>query len=187
MGLPTGSPRFTVVPLLGPDGVGKTSLLHALAGYVQRRDGLPAPPLRAVANATVLDVRTPRGFFQHVDFASSVVEESALGSSPFQGAILVVKATDGVMQGTVRSLVHAREVGIPRLAVALTQCDLVADPELLDLITMEIRELLSKHEYGGERDDAPVGCVAGYPAARENEQWMVAVARFFDAVQIWIP
>jgi elongation factor Tu len=189
MGTPTGASqpaRYTVVPLLGPDGVGKTSLLQALGAYVQRRDGLYVPPLRAVQNATVLDVRTARGVFQHVDFASAAAEDALLGSSPFQGAVLVVSAADGVMPGTVRSLAHAREVGIPRVAVALTHCDTAADPELIDLVTMELRELLSKHEYAGERDDAPVGCVAVFPTVREDELWMMKLAQFFDAVQAWI-
>ena len=191
MGLPTGASqpaRYTVVPFLGPDGVGKTSLVQALGSYVQRRDGLPAPPLRAVQGATVLDVRTSRGFFQCVDFQSAEAAETLLRPSAFQGALLVVSASDGVLPGTVRALRQARAAGISRLALALTKCDIVEDPEMLDLVEMETRELLSKHEYDGDGHghDAPVGRVAGFPAVRENERWMMELARFFDAVQAWI-
>jgi Elongation factor Tu GTP binding domain len=191
MGLPTGASqpaRYTVVPFIGPDGVGKSSLVQALGNYVQRRDGLPVPPLRAVQGATVLDVRTARGFFQCVDFQSAEAEETLLRPSTFQGALLVVSASDGVLPGTVRSLQHARAAGIPRLAVALTKCDIVEDPEMLDLVEMEVRELLNKHEYDGDGHghDAPFGRVAAFPAVRESERWMMALAQFFDGVQAWI-
>jgi len=179
---------YTVVPLIGPDGVGKTSLLQALGGHVQRREGLPAPPLRAVqvgeATATVLDVRTERGVFQHVDFPSTAAEEALLGGTPFQGALLVVSATDSVLPGTRRSLAHARELGIRRVAVALTRGDLVEDPEMVDLVTMEIRELLTKHQCDG--DNAPVVCVSGVLTERGGERWARAHGELLDAEQRWM-
>jgi len=180
---------MSIVPLIGPDGAGKTSLLQALGGHVQRRGGLPAPPLRAVqvsgATATVLDAQTLRGVLQVVDFPSAVVEEALLGATPFQGAVLVVSATDSVLPGTLRSLTHAREVGIRQIAVALTKCDLVEDSELLDLVTMEVREVLKKHECDG--DNAPVVCVAAVPTERGGHRWATASGELFDAVQRWIP
>jgi elongation factor Tu len=182
-------PRYLVVPFVGPDGVGKTTLLQALGLHLQRRDGLPAPPVRAVqasgSTAMVLDARIARGFLQHVDFPSAEVEDALLGATPFQGAVLVVSATDSVLPGTLRSLTHAREAGIPRVAVALTKCDLVEDPEMLDLVTMEIRELLNKHEYEG--DKAPVACVSAVPRERPDERDVVALAGLLDAVDRWIP
>jgi len=191
MGLPTGPSNpvvYAVAPLIGPDGAGKTSLLRALGGYVQRRDGLPAPPLRAVqasgSTATVLDARTARGVLQLVDFPSAAVEDALLGSTRCQGAVLVVSATDSVLPGTLRSLVHARELGIPRVAVALTRCDLVEDREMLDLVTMEIRELLNRHEYDGER--APVLGVAASAGVGGDERWLMGLAALLDAVPAWI-
>jgi elongation factor Tu len=182
-------PRYVVVPFIGPDGAGKTTLLRALGGYLQRRDGLAAPPLREVqasgSPATVLDARIARGFLQHVDFPSAEAEDALLGATPFQGAVLVVSATDGVLPGTLRSLTHAREVGIPRVVVALTKCDLVEDPELLDLVTMEIREQLRKREYGG--DAAPVVPVSGLPPERGGERALAGLAGLLDAVDRWIP
>jgi elongation factor Tu len=76
-------------------------------------------------------------------------------------------------------------VGIPRVVVALTKCDLVEDPELLDLVTMEIREQLRKREYGG--DAAPVVPVSGLPPERGGERALAGLAGLLDAVDRWIP
>ena len=181
-----GSPaQYAVVPLIGPDGAGKTALHQALAGHVQRREGLPGPPLRTVqvsgATATVLDARTPRGFLQLVDFPSAEVEEALLGGAPVQGVVLVVSGTDSVQPGTLRSLMHARELGVRQIAVALTRCDLVEDPEMLDLVTMEVRETLRKHEYDG--DHAPLVCVGSVPG---HHRWAAGVVELWDVVQRWI-
>jgi GTPase SAR1 family protein len=182
-----GAPaRYTVVAVLGPDGVGKTSLVRSLGHYVGRRDGLPAPPLRAVPNATVLDARAPYGVFQLVDFVDAAAEEAMLAPSQFQGALLVVDATMSVMPGTVRSITHAREVHIPRMAAALTKCDLVEDQEMLDLVTMEVRELLLKNGYGGERDDTLVGAISALAGEGRGARTTVALPTFFDRVVHWI-
>jgi translation elongation factor EF-Tu-like GTPase len=183
MGIPA---RFTVVPFIGPDGAGKTTLHQALGRHVQQREGLPGPPLRTVqvsgSTATVLDARTERGFLQVVDFPSAEVEEALLGGAPVHGAVLVVSAADSVLPGTLRSLTHARELGIRRIAVALTKCDVVEDPEMLDLVTMEVRELLNKHECDG--DNAPVVRVGSVPG---HHRWVAGVGDLFDAVQRWVP
>jgi translation elongation factor EF-Tu-like GTPase len=185
MGQPAYPVSVAVVPLLGPDGVGKTWLLNALGGYVQQRDGLPSPPLREVfvpgSSATVLDVRTARGFTQLVDFPSAAAAHGLLGASPFQGAVLVVSALDSVLPGTVESLMAARQAGIMRIAVALTQCDRVDDPELLDLVTMEIRSVLDKYECRG--DAAPVVSVAASGEGRAAEKWRAGLGQLLDGVQ----
>ena len=178
-------PEYRVVPLLGPDGAGKTSLLQAMAGSIQRRYALPTPPLRAVHDALVLDIRTAWGFLQHVDFASAAVEENALGASRFQGALLVVSAIDSIVPETVRSLTHAREVGISRIAIALTKCDVAADPELLDLVEMEARECLNKQGHPGEGDGVPVWRVAAFSEGAEGERWAASVAQLCDAAHAW--
>lgn len=182
---PTAAPRVALVPLIGADGAGKTSLHRALADHVAGREGLPSPPLRLVqvgdASATVLDARMPWGYLQLVDFPSAQVEEMMLGAAPAAAALLVVSVLDSVMPGTVRSLQHVRELGVPRVAVALTQCDAIDDAEMLDLVTMEILEQLSKHGYPG--DGTPVVPVsARAPQGGGHERAMVSVAELFEAI-----
>jgi translation elongation factor EF-Tu-like GTPase len=180
-------PRVAVVPFLGADGAGKTSLHRALAGIVGGREGLASPPLRVVpvayatgyATATLLDVRVSSGYLQLVDFPSAQAEESLLGAAPAAGALIVVSATDGVQPATVRSLQHARELGVARMAVALTKCDLVSDVELIDLVTMEIREHLNKIGYGS---DVPVLAVSAMAPMGGDGGSMVAVESVLHAL-----
>ncbi len=185
MGQPAYPVRYTVVPLIGPDGVGKTTLLRLLGGHVQQRDHLPAPPLRAASGALVLDTRGVQGVYQLVDFESSVAQAALLVATPFQGALLAVSALDGVQPGTVDSLVAARNAAIVRIAVALTKCDQIEDPELLDLVSMEVREMLNKYECSG--DTAPVVRVGAGGEGRAAEQWWRATGELLQAVQAWIP
>jgi len=185
MGQPAYPVCYTVVPLIGPDGVGKTSLLQALGSYLQQRDHLPAPPLRAASGALVLDTRGVIGVYQFVDFESAVAQQGLLAATPFQGAVLVVSALDSVLPGNVESLMAARNAGITRIAVALTKCDQVADPEMLDLVTMEVRETLNKYECSG--DTAPVVCVGAGGDGRAAERWWRANGELVQAVQAWIP
>ena len=185
--MPAATGDYCIVPLIGPDGAGKTTTAQAIATYVQRRDGLAAPPMRPVQvsgmGASVVDVRGPRGMVQHVDFANAAAEDALLGASRFQGALLVVSALDSVLPGTRRSVSHARELGIARMAVALSRCDLVEDAEMLDLVEMEIRELLGSHEYGG--DEATVARIAALRALQGDEPWMMRVAGLVDALSTW--
>ncbi len=185
MGQPAYPVRYTVVPLIGPDGVGKTTLLQALGGYLQQRDHLPAPPLRAASGALVLDTRGANGVYQLVDFESAAAQAGLLGATPFQGALLVVSALDSVQEGTVASLMAARNVGIMRIAVALTKCDQVADPEMLGLVNMEVREVLNKYECSG--DTAPVVYVGAGGEGRAAERWWRANEELVQALQTWIP
>jgi elongation factor Tu len=89
-----------------------------------------------------------------VDFRDADTEAAILGASPIHGALLVISATDSIVAGHQASLTRARQFGIPIIAVALTKCDAVEDVELLDLVTMEIRELLNK--YGMPGDSFPI-------------------------------
>ncbi len=84
------------------------------------------------------------------------------------------------------SITHAREVHIPRMAAALTKCDLVEDQEMLDLVTMEVRELLLKNGYGGERDDTLVGAISALAGEGRGARTTVALPTFFDRVVHWI-
>jgi elongation factor Tu len=153
---------YIMVATLGPDGAGKTTLARALAAVLGPRGHASAP--RAVVQdglgAEVFEFHSATGrLYQLVDFADQAAEHALTASVPFHCGVLVVSVIDGVLPATVRSVAHARETGLRGLVVALARCELVDDPELLDLVEVEIRDLLSKYEFRG--DDAPfVRCAA---------------------------
>ena len=136
-------PGYFVLPLIGPDGCGKSTLARALSEAARA-------PMREVRvdgrAATVLDVQGPSQVYQFVDFANDQNERALLGSSGARGAILVVSALDSVMPGTRASLEAARASGIPIVAAAITKCDCVEDMDLVELLTMEVCDLLEKRD-----------------------------------------
>jgi elongation factor Tu len=101
------------------------------------------------------------------------------------GAILVVAATDGPMPQTREHVLLARQVGVPALVVALNKCDMVDDEELIELVEMEVRELLSEYDFPG--DDLPVVQVAAFPALQGEQKWVDSIAELMDAVDSYIP
>jgi elongation factor Tu len=101
------------------------------------------------------------------------------------GAILVVAATDGPMPQTREHVLLARQVGVPALVVALNKCDMVDDEELIELVEMEVRELLSEYEFPG--DDIPVVRVAAFPALNGDAKWGESVLELMNAVDEYIP
>jgi elongation factor Tu len=101
------------------------------------------------------------------------------------GAILVVAATDGPMPQTKEHVLLARQVGVPSIVVALNKCDMVDDEELIELVEMEVRELLSEYEFPG--DDIPVVRVAAFPALNGDAKWGESVAELMQAVDDYIP
>jgi elongation factor Tu len=107
------------------------------------------------------------------------------GAAQMDGAILVVAATDGPMPQTREHVLLARQVGVPALVVALNKCDMVDDEELVELVEMEVRELLSEYEFPG--DDIPVVKVAAFPALNGDEKWGESVAELMQAVDDYIP
>ena len=107
------------------------------------------------------------------------------GAAQMDGAILVVAATDGPMPQTREHVLLARQVGVPALVVALNKCDMVDDEELIELVEMEVRELLSEYEFPG--DDIPVVRVAAFPALNGDEKWGESVIELMDAVDDYIP
>jgi elongation factor Tu len=107
------------------------------------------------------------------------------GAAQMDGAILVVAATDGPMPQTREHVLLARQVGVPALVVALNKCDMVDDEELIELVEMEVRELLSEYEFPG--DDIPVVKVAAFPALNGDEKWGATVAELMQAVDDYIP
>ena len=107
------------------------------------------------------------------------------GAAQMDGAILVVAATDGPMAQTREHVLLARQVGVPVLLVALNKCDMVEDEELLELVEMEVRELLSSQEYNG--DEAPVIRVSAFKALEGDAEWTPKIKELMDAVDEYIP
>src|SRR5574338_1590181 len=107
------------------------------------------------------------------------------GAAQMDGAILVVSATDGPMPQTREHVLLAKQVNVPKIVVWLNKCDLVEDAELLDLVELEVRELLSKYEYNG--DDAPVIRGAAIRAIEGDPQWVAKIQELYDALDTFIP
>src|ERR1700759_136356 len=107
------------------------------------------------------------------------------GAAQMDGAIPVVAATDGPMPQTREHVLLARQVGVPYIVVALNKCDMVDDEEILELVELEVRELLSQYEFPG--DDVPVVRVAAYPALNGDEKWGESVLELMNAVDDAIP
>src|SRR6185369_9894540 len=107
------------------------------------------------------------------------------GAAQMDGAILVVSAVDGPMPQTREHILLARQVNVPRIVVFLNKCDLVEDAELLDLVELEVRELLSKYNYPG--DDLPVIRGAAIKAIEGDKKWVEKIEELFDALDSYIP
>ncbi len=159
------SEPYFVLPILGPDGTGKSTLANALAMAAQVSPRGVQVDGRA---ATVIEIQGRSQVYQFVDFADDTTEELLLASSRARGAILVVSAQDSVMPGTQKSVAAAQACQIPIVVVALTKCDLVEDVELIDLITMEVRELLTKYRMAG--DETPVVRMGEREGAARREE-----------------
>ncbi|MCB0919443.1 MAG: elongation factor Tu, partial [Actinobacteria bacterium] len=117
----------------------------------------------------------------HADYIKNMIT----GAAQMDGAILVVAATDGPMPQTKEHVLLARQVGVPSIVVALNKCDMVDDEEILELVDMEVRELLSEYEFPG--DDTPVIQVAAFPALQGDEKWGETILELMNAVDEYIP
>ena len=117
----------------------------------------------------------------HADYIKNMIT----GAAQMDGAILVVAATDGPLPQTKEHVLLARQVGVPSIVVALNKCDMVDDEELIELVEMEVRELLSQYEFPG--DDIPVVRVAAFPALQGDEKWGQSIMDLMDAVDSYIP
>ena len=107
------------------------------------------------------------------------------GAAQMDGAILVVSATDGPMPQTREHILLARQVGVPYLVVFMNKCDMVDDEELLELVEMEIRELLSKYDFPG--DDTPIIKGSALKALEGDPEWEEKIVELMDAVDAYIP
>ena len=134
-----------------------------------------------------VEYQTASRHYAHVDCPghADYIKNMITGAAQMDGAILVVAATDGPMPQTREHVLLARQVGVPALVVALNKCDMVDDEELIELVEMEVRELLSEYEFDG--DNIPVVRVAAFPALQGDEKWGQSVLDLMAAVDESIP
>ena len=134
-----------------------------------------------------VEYQTEARHYAHVDCPGHAyyIKNMITGAAQMDGAILVVAATDGPMPQTKEHVLLARQVGVPSLVVALNKCDMVDDEDLLELVEMEVRELLSTYEFPG--DDIPVVRVAAFPALQGDAKWGESIIELMNAVDAYIP
>jgi elongation factor Tu len=134
-----------------------------------------------------VEYQTEGRHYAHVDCPghADYIKNMITGAAQMDGAILVVAATDGPMPQTKEHVLLARQVGVPSIVVALNKCDMVDDEDLLELVEMEVRELLSAYEFPG--DDIPVVRVAAFPALQGDAKWGESILALMDAVDEYIP
>jgi len=177
---------------------GKTTLTAAItkvladAGLSEARsfdsiDNAPEEKERGITiNTSHVEYQTKNRHYAHVDCPghAAYVKNMVTGAAQMDGAILVVAATDGPMPQTREHILLGRQVGIPRIVVFLNKVDMVDDPELLELVEMEVRELLSFYDYDG--DNGPVIQGSALGALNGEQKWVDTVMQLMDAVDSWI-
>ena len=177
---------------------GKTTLTAAItkvladAGLSEARsfdsiDNAPEEKERGITiNTSHVEYQTKNRHYAHVDCPghADYVKNMVTGAAQMDGAILVVAATDGPMPQTREHILLGRQVGIPRIVVFLNKVDMVDDPELLELVEMEVRELLSFYDYDG--DNGPVIQGSALGALNGEPKWVDTVMQLMDAVDSWI-
>jgi elongation factor Tu len=151
-------------------------------------DNSPEEKQRGITiNISHVEYQTEKRHYAHVDAPghADYIKNMITGAAQMDGAILVVAATDGPMPQTKEHVLLARQVGVPYIVVALNKSDMVDDAEILDLVEMEVRELLSKYEFPG--DDAPVIKVSALKALEGDAEWGKRVLDLMDACDANIP
>src|SRR5438874_6770255 len=183
---------------------GKTTLTaamtHILAkkygGEAKNYDQIDAAPEEKARGITIntahVEYQTEKRHYAHVDCPghADYIKNMITGAAQMDGAILVVSAADGPMPQTREHILLARQVGVPYIVVFLNKADLVDDPELLELVELEVRELLSKYEFPG--DDVPVITGSATKAldsdnTGRDDQWNGKIWELMDAVDTYIP
>ncbi len=134
-----------------------------------------------------VEYESTKRHYAHVDCPghADYVKNMITGAAQMDGAILVVSAVDGPMPQTREHVLLARQVNVPNIVVFLNKCDLVDDPELLDLVELEVRELLSKYEFPG--DEAPVIRGSATGAIKGDKQWVEKIEELYNALDTFIP
>ncbi|MGO4186131.1 elongation factor Tu [Pseudarthrobacter sp. TAF60_1] len=151
-------------------------------------DSAPEERQRGITiNISHVEYQTEKRHYAHVDAPghADYIKNMITGAAQMDGAILVVAATDGPMAQTREHVLLARQVGVPYLLVALNKADMVDDEELLDLVEMEVRELLSSQGFDG--DEAPVVRVSGLKALEGDPEWVKSVEELMEAVDNSVP
>jgi elongation factor Tu len=179
---------------------GKTTLTAAITKVLSKHnpnikfrsfdsiDNAPEERERGITIATAhVEYETPARHYAHVDCPghADYIKNMITGAAQMDGAILVVAATDGPMPQTREHVLLARQVGVPYVVVALNKCDAVDDPELLDLVELEVRELLKGYGFPG--DDLPVVRVSALGALNGEEKWEKQIDALMDAVDKNVP
>ena len=180
---------------------GKTTLTAAITKVLSERvagntatdfeniDKAPEERERGITISTAhVEYETDKRHYAHVDCPghADYVKNMITGAAQMDGAILVVAATDGVMAQTKEHILLSRQVGVPYIVVFMNKCDMVDDPELLELVEMEIRDLLSEYEFPG--DDTPVIQGSALKALEDpNSEWGDKVMELMAAVDSYIP
>ena len=180
---------------------GKTTLTAAITKTLHERlgtgeavafeniDKAPEERERGITISTAhVEYESKNRHYAHVDCPghADYVKNMITGAAQMDGAILVVAATDGVMAQTKEHILLSRQVGVPYIVVFMNKCDMVDDEEILELVEMEIRELLSEYEFPG--DDTPVIQGSALQALNDpNGPWGDKILELFDAVDTWIP
>ena len=178
---------------------GKTTLTAAITNVLAKKgmakaqkyddiDGAPEERERGITiNTAHVEYETEKRHYAHVDCPghADYVKNMITGAAQMDGAILVVAATDGPMAQTKEHILLAKQVGVPALVVALNKCDMVDDEEILELVELEVRELLSGYDFPG--DDIPVVRVSGLKALEGDKEWEAKVEELMAAVDESIP
>ena len=178
---------------------GKTTLTAAITKVLAEKgqaefkaydqiDGAPEEKERGITiNTAHVEYKTAKRHYAHVDCPghADYVKNMITGAAQMDGAILVVAATDGPMPQTREHILLARQVGVPYIVVFLNKCDMVDDPELIDLVEMEVRELLS--EYGFDGDNAPIIRGSALQALNGDPEYVAKIDELMDAVDEYIP
>jgi elongation factor Tu len=179
---------------------GKTTLTAAITDILSKKgmgnvakkydeiDGAPEEKERGITiNTAHVEYQTANRHYAHVDCPghADYVKNMITGAAQMDGAILVVAATDGPMPQTKEHILLARQVGVPKIVVFMNKVDLVDDAELLELVEMEIRELLTS--YGFDGDNTPIIQGSATGALAGEEKWVKAVEDLMDAVDSYIP
>ena len=177
---------------------GKTTLTAAISSHLAGKfgnekvdfaniDKAPEEKERGITiNTAHIEYSTENRHYAHVDCPghADYVKNMITGAAQMDGAILVIAATDGPMAQTREHILLSRQVGVPRMVVFMNKCDMVDDAELLDLVEMEIRELLT--EYGYDGDNTPIIRGSALKALEGDATWTAKIDELMDAVDAWI-
>ena len=178
---------------------GKTTLTAAISKVLAGKNGnqqvafdnidkAPEERERGITiNTAHIEYSTEKRHYAHVDYPghADYVKNMITGAAQMDGAILVIAATDGPMAQTREHILLARQVGVPRMVVFMNKCDMVDDPELLDLVEMEIRDLLNQYDYDG--DNTPIIRGSALKALEGDPAYVEKINELMDAVDEWIP